>query len=226
MDYDFDVPLPSPPPGATAPRVEISQQPQHTTAVSEVVTFTNPVNGLATTAHVHLPYKGADNGIYARTLKFVWDVPAPRPNQVQVSLQRINVIDTDGRWQLWADVAGQWKYLTGLAPGLLQTKSGNSVAIPANQADVWLGPADSLRVYVQGYRANCLDDYFGKLFGMSSYQAGLSFISSCGPVDNDDLGGALLELVPPVMPGQYRIAANDPDGNSHFTVDLTVNAVP
>jgi hypothetical protein len=226
MDYDFDVTLPAPPNGAAAPLIEMTQQPQHTTAVSEVVTFRNPVNGLPTTAHIHLPYNGADNGIYARTLKFSWDVPAPAPAHYQVSLQRVDVIDTAGKWQLWGDVSGHWRYLSGAAPALLQTAAGTSVTLPFNQTDVWLGPTDSLRVYVQGYRANCLDDYFGKLFGMTSYQAGLSFLTSCGPVDNDDLGGALLELSSPVAPGTYTVAAADGDGNSHFRLQVTVNTAP
>jgi hypothetical protein len=191
-----------------------------------VVNFTNPVNGLPTTAHVHLPYKGADNGIYARTLKFSWDTAVAPSNHFQVSLNQINVIDTEGKWQLWADVSGQWNYLSGFAPSLLHTQAGGSVALPPNRADVWLGPADTLRVFVQGYRANCLDDYFGKLFGMSSYQAGLSFLESCGPIDNDDLGGAILELQPPVAPGEYNIGASDSSGNSHFAVDVTVNQAP
>jgi hypothetical protein len=227
MDYDFDVPLPPPPAGAAAPAVEVTQQPQHTTAVAEMVTFTNPdSNGLPTTAHVHLPYNGADNGIYARTLKFSWDTSTPPPNHFQVSLNRIDVIDTAGKWQMWADVSGLWSYLSGMAPALLQTASGSSVMLPANQADVWLGPDDTLRVYVQGYRANCVDDYFGKLFGMSSYQAGLTFLENCGPTDNDDLGGAVLELQPPVAPGEYNVPAADSAGNSHFAIDFTVNQAP
>jgi len=44
----------------------------HTTHVEEVITFTHPdpTTGLPATAHIHLPYNGADNGIYARTLRF------------------------------------------------------------------------------------------------------------------------------------------------------------
>jgi hypothetical protein len=61
---------------------------------------------------------------------------------------------------------------------------------------------------------------------MSSYQAGLAFLADCGPIDNDDLGGALLELPAPVMPGQYTIAGNDEYGDSHFAVDITVNTAP
>ena len=50
MDYDFDVPLPRPPDGATAAVLEVTTQPQHTTGVAEVVTYTNSVNGLPTIA--------------------------------------------------------------------------------------------------------------------------------------------------------------------------------
>ena len=32
---------------------------------------------MPTTAHVHLPYQGADNGVYARTLLFAWDAFSP-----------------------------------------------------------------------------------------------------------------------------------------------------
>ena len=65
--------LPPPPNGASRIVVEAATRPQHTTGVSEQVTFTNPTNGLPTTAHIHLPYKGSDNGVYARTLYFYWD---------------------------------------------------------------------------------------------------------------------------------------------------------
>lgn len=78
MDYDFDVPLPSPPEGATMPAIEVIRRSQHSTGITEVVTYTNLVNGLPTTAHIHLPYNGADNGIYASTLKFSWDTSRPR----------------------------------------------------------------------------------------------------------------------------------------------------
>src|SRR5207248_3831739 len=73
MDYDFDVPLPPAPSGVTAVQMQIITHPEHSTTVNEVVTFTNPVNGLPTLAHVHLPYLGADNNIYARTLLFGWN---------------------------------------------------------------------------------------------------------------------------------------------------------
>ena len=100
--------------------LEVTTQPQHTTAVAETVTYTTLGNGLPTTAHIHLPYNGADNGIYARSLKFSWDTSPPPQNHFQVSLNRINVLATDGTWQLFADVSGHWNYLSGAAPALLK----------------------------------------------------------------------------------------------------------
>src|SRR4030095_6758463 len=89
MDYDFEVPLPPAPSGATRVVVETTTHPQHSTRVTEAVTFTNVVNGLPMAAHIHLPYKGADNGIYARTFKFGWDNAAPPSNHFQVTLNRL-----------------------------------------------------------------------------------------------------------------------------------------
>ena len=226
MDYDFDMTLPPPPAGASSVIVEAVTEPQHTTAVLETITYTHLVNNLPTIVHIHLPYKGADNGTYARTLRFSWDTAAPAANHVQVAIRGVNVLSTAGRWHLWADAGGQWTYLSALAPGLLQTRVGQSVSLPANQTDVWLGPDNTLRLYVQGYRAACLDDYFGQLFGMSSYIAGLTFLQGCGITDNDDLGGALLELAPPVSAGDYTLRSAAPDGGASFSVDVTVRTVP
>jgi hypothetical protein len=206
--------------------MDVLSQPQHAPAVMEEVTYTNPVNGFPTIAHIHLPYNGADNAIYARTLKFSWDKSPPPAAHFEVTLNDIQVFDTAGKWHLWADVSGQWSYLSGLAPGLLGTKRGQSLMLPANQTDVWLGPNDTLRILVQGYRASCLDGYFGKLFGMSSYSAGLTFLQDCGPFDSDDLGGAVLELAPPVAQGAYTISATDSAARTHFAVDVTVTSVP
>src|SRR5439155_4770312 len=66
MDYDFDVPLPVVPAGATSVQVRVNTHPEHTTAVNEVITYTNPdpATGLPTAAHIHLPYNRADSGIY------------------------------------------------------------------------------------------------------------------------------------------------------------------
>jgi hypothetical protein len=225
MDYDFDIPLPPAPDGATSVVMDVTQRPQHSTAVTEQVTFTNPVNGLPTTAHVHLPYKGADSGIYARTLKFSWDVSTPAPAHFVVRLKQVNVQDTSGKWQLWSDVSGQWAYLSGAAPALFKTSDGRSVTLPDNPTDVYLGPNDSLRIFVQGYRAACLDDYFGTLFDKSSYSAGIAFLQDCGPTNNDDLGGALLELQP-ATGGTYTVPAVDSSGNTHFSVDVTIDPAP
>ena len=225
IDYDFDVPLPPPPDGATSVILDVVTKSEHSTGVTEVVTYTNPVNGLPTTAHIHLPYHGADNGIYARILKFSWDNSVLPANHFVVQLKRVNVTDTAGKWQMWSDISGQWTYLSGLAPGLLKTGAGQSITLPDNQFDVFLGANDTLRIYVQGYRAACLDDFFGKLFGQSSYLAGLAFLQQCGPSNNDDLGGAVLELSTPVD-GNYTAPAVDSLGNSHFSVDLSVAAVP
>ena len=225
MDYDFDVPLPAPPDGATAVTMDVIQRPQHSTAVSEEVTYTNPVNGLPTTAHIHLPYQGADSGIYARTLLFSWDISAPPANHFVVRLQQVNVTDTAGKWQMWSDVSGQWTYLSAAAPGLFKTAAGQSVALPDNSTDVFLGPNDTLRIYVEGYRAACLDDFFGKLFGQTSYLAGFAFLQQCGTSNNTDLGGAVLELQP-VAAGSYTIPAADSLGASHFSVDVTVDSAP
>ncbi|HEY1336186.1 MAG TPA: hypothetical protein VGF59_01685 [Bryobacteraceae bacterium] len=214
MDYDFDVPLPPAPAGATSPAREAVTHPEHTTSVTELVTYT------ATTAHIHLPYRGADDGIYARTLRFHWNVAAAPAGHVVVRLLRVNVKGAPGRWRLWADVSGQWTDLTALAPALLNTGFGQSIALPDNRADVYLGSAGALRVLVQGYRATCLDGLFTRLFGQSPYAAGISLLTQCGPIDNQDLGAALLQQDRP--DGAYTITARDESGNSYFSVDLTV----
>lgn len=215
-DYDFDVPLPAPPPGATAVNVEAVTHAEHSTGVVETITF----NGQ--TAHVHLPYRGADNGIYARTLKFSWSAAAAPASHFVVRLNRVDVTDAAGKWQLWADVSGQWSYLSGLAPPLLSTTAGASVTLPGAPVDVYVNGGQTVRIYVQGYRATCIDDYFGNLFGQSSYVAGLTFVAACGPNDNQDLGGAVVELPAASAPGSHTAAATDAAGARHFSVAFTV----
>jgi hypothetical protein len=226
MDYDFDVPLPPGPSGAADVVVDVTTQPQHTTSVTEQISYSNGANGLPAVAHVHLPYRGADNGIYARTLKFSWAGAAPPPNHFVVRLNRINVKASAGTWQLWADVSGNWIYLSGLAPALLNTTSGQSVTLPDNHTDVFLRSGDTLRVYVQGYKAACLDGTLGQLFGQSSYMAGFNFLLQCGPTNNQDLGGAVLDL-PVVPPTSYTptISATDSSGASNFSVDLSIDSI-
>jgi hypothetical protein len=230
MDYDFDVPLPRPPDGAISPRVEVFTHPGHTTGVNEVISYTNFMDGLPTTAHIHLPYNGADNGIYARTLKFAWDTFSSSGKHFRITINRIHVNDLGGEWHLWTDVSGQWVNLAGLAPSqFLNTVNGLDVNIPAAQFDVFLGNQDTLRVMTQGYRAQCLDHLFGFLFGRSAYIAELALFQNCGGIrDNDDLGGALLALpARPSVQGVYKVNATD-NGNptaSHFRMDVTVEFI-
>ena len=225
MDYNFDVPLPPAPNGATTVNVEAIAHPQHTTTVNETITYTAGVNGVPTVAHIHLPYSGADNGIYARTLKFTWNQVVPR-NHFRITLDNITVAALPGKWQIWSDVSGQWTYLPKLAPGLLKTTQGQSITIPGGPYEVYLNDSDTLRVLVQGYRAQCLDNLFGgPLFGMASYQAGIQLLQKCGPVNNDDLGGALLEL--PALPssaGSYTVKADASGqvGGGAFQVGVTI----
>jgi uncharacterized protein (TIGR03437 family) len=200
MDYDFDVPLPIPPGAAGSVTVEAVSHPQHSTSVAEAVTYGS--NGSQVVAHVHLPYKGADNGIYARTLKFSWNAPAP-PHHFRLHLDRITPTAITGQWQVWADLAGQWTHIA------MKTSQGQPVDTSTVVSDAYLRDGDTLRVLVQGYHAQCIDGLFGTLFNMSSYSAGIQLLESCGPVNNDDLGGALLEA--PALPssqGTYTVQAD------------------
>lgn len=227
MDYDFDVPLLPAPAGAASVSVEVVTHSQHTTAVTEAISYKLASNGVPAVAHIHLPYNGSDNGIYARTLKFTWNATPPR-NHFRVTLDHISVNALPGKWQVWSDVGGQWTYLPKLAPGLLQATAGQSIPIPGAQFDVYLDDSDSLRVLVQGYRAQCVDTLFAKLFGVASYDAGIQLLEKCGPVNNDDLGGALLQL--PALPssqGSYVVQADasGKTGGGAFQVGVTVQNV-
>ncbi len=228
MDYDFDVPLPPPPAGAISVNVEITTHPQHSTSVGEVITYPSSGSGLPTLAHVHLPFLGADNGIYARTLKFFWNTaPAPK-NHFRVRLENVTVNALPGEWHLWSDVSGQWAYLPAGTPTLLQTTQGQPIPLSGSPYDVYLSSGDTLRVLVQGYRAQCVDQLFGTLFGTPSYDAGIQLLSKCGPVNNDDLGGALLML--PALPsaqGSYVVQADasNQTGGGAFQVKITVEYV-
>jgi uncharacterized protein (TIGR03437 family) len=224
MDYDFDVPLPPRTDGTSSVNVEVITQAQHSTAVTEAISYPAPASGLPPVAHVHLPYRGADNGIYARTLKFSWNT-APSPKHFRVTLNRLTVDALPGEWHLWSDVSGQWTYLRPLAPALSKTSQGQAIVPTGASFDVYLRDTDLLRILVQGYRAQCIDGLFGKLFGKSSYDAGLQLLTTCGPVNNDDLGGALLELPPlPSSQGSYVVKADAPgqSGGGAFHVDVTV----
>lgn len=206
IDYDFDVPLPAPPSGGGSVSLEVVTHAQHTTVVTESVTYGKSADG-SPVAHVHLPYQGADNGIYARTLKFSWNAPAP-PHHFRVTLDHLTVTSLPGKWQMWIDAGGQWTYLTAVAPALLNATQGQPIPI-STQSDLYVRDNDSLHVLVQGYHAQCVDGLFGTLFGKASYDAGIQLLETCGPVNNDDLGGALLEL--PALPssqGSYMVNAD------------------
>jgi uncharacterized protein (TIGR03437 family) len=228
MDYDFDVPLPPPPPNAASVGVEVVTEPQHSTAVTEAVTYPSSGGALPAVAHIHLPYRGADSGIYARRLKFTWNTAAAPVNHFHVRLNSVTVSALPGQWHLWSDVSGQWAYLPAIAPALGQTTQGQSIALTAAPYDVYLGGGDTLHVLVQGYRAECLDHLFGTLFGMSSYAAGIQLLTTCGAGNNDDLGGALLRL--PALPssqGTYTVQADasSQTGGGAFQVNVTVEYV-
>lgn len=221
-DYDFDVPLPPPPPGGGVVMMDTATHAEHTTGVNETVTFLGP-RGRPTVAHIHLPYNGADNGVYARTLRFGWANGAPPAIHYTVRLTQLTVNDSAGKWQMWSDVAGQWTYLSGAVPQLLNTSNGATVALPGTPVDVYLKPGQKLHVDVHGYRAACLDDYFGKLFGDSPYLAGLTFVSQCGPTDNQDLGAAVLDVpAQPAPTGVHTVTAADASGAHHFTVTVSI----
>lgn len=226
MNYDFDVPLPAAAAAAAAAgsiNLEVTTHPQHSTGVTESVTYGRAADG-SPVAHVHLPYLGADNGTYARTLKFSWNAPAP-PHHFQVTLDHVTVASLPGEWHIWLDAGGQWTYLPALAPALLKNTQGQSIAIPGAQYDLYLRDNDTLRVLVQGYQAQCVDGLFGMLFGKASYDAGIQLLETCGPVNNNDLGGALLEL--PALPssaGSYTVTADaeDQTGGGAFQAAIRV----
>jgi uncharacterized protein (TIGR03437 family) len=220
MDYDFDVPLPAPPASASSVRVEVVTHAEHTTAVTEAITYPAANGALPTAAHVHLPYRGADNGIYARTLKFAWNTAAAPQHQFRVHLNSVTVKALPGEWHLWSDVSGQWTNLSSVAPALLQSTQGQTIATAGAQFDVYLKSSDSLRVLVQGYAAQCVDRLFGTLFGKTSYTAGIQLLTTCGPVNNTDLGGALLEL--PALPSS---AGNYTATGDTFQVSISVEYV-
>ena len=223
-DYAFDVPLPPAPSPSAFVNLEVVTHPEHSTSVDEQITYSGPPNAAPTVAHVRLPYRGADNRIYARTLKFSWGRASAPASHWIVRLTRIDVTDLPGKWQMWADVSGQWSYLSGLAPTLLNTVAGRSVGLPGAPADVYLAAGQMLRIYVHGYRAACLDDFFGKLFGQSSYVAGVTFVAQCGTTDNQDLGGAILELPASNSPaGTYTVAGTDTSGKHHFAVGVSID---
>ncbi len=219
-DYDVDVPLPHAPDGATAPRVEVITRPEHTTAVNEVITYGDFVDGLPTTAHVHLPYLGADNGVYARTLLFAWDAFSPPGKHFRVTLDRVHVLAQAGSWHLWSDVSGQWTNLTNVAPALFANAVGETIPIGLSY-DVYARQGDTVRVFAHGYDVGCYDGLFGQLIGLPVYNQRLAEFQFCGFGDSVRLGDVTLALPPrPSASGSYTLTGPD------FTLDVSVAFIP
>ncbi len=201
MDYDFDVPLPVAPPGATRVLLQQVIQPHHATSVQEVITYTHPdANGLPTVAHFHLPCKYRDNQIYAKTFKFYWDAFSTPGDHYVVRIDDVRMgaaphlglngaqtgaYDFPGPLYLWTDICGQWLSLTDAnSAGLsqLQTTHGGLNLVPFNEspsngthgvyAEVYLDPQDTLRVFTSGYAQRDFDSFFGKNMNDSSYSQG------------------------------------------------------
>jgi len=214
MDYDFDVPLPRIPAGATKINVTVITHAEHATGVNEVITYTNPnSDGLPTVAHIHLPYRGADSGIYARTYYFYWDKFSPPGNHYRVQLDEIAFFEHSqttvsapffaARNMMFADVCGQWTFLTAHDPDRFLSGNANAVAFPVTPFDVFLDPQDTLRVFTQGYDQEPIDQLFGAEVGKPTYDVGFdvatlalavevnTFLQSYG--ENVDLGGALFD---------------------------------
>lgn len=245
MNYEFDVPLPAPPAGATTPRCEVTNKTNHGTSVVAQITYTNPVGGLPTVAHVLIPAQGGDNGIYSATYKFSWDKFKPPAKHFQIRLQNLLVKDdsddfigSTGEWYLWADVAGKWVNLTQLnTDAFLDADDDDEIGLTGSGAiDVYVNPGDPLYAAVFGYEQDCLDDLFGTGFGWDSLAGALN-LAGCAfdlpePLDNDDLAGAIFKFDNPTKtnaPGNYSVHSANAildDGDSHYRVDLKVDYVP
>lgn len=254
MDYDFDVPLPVAPAGASSPQVLVTTHPEHTTGITEAITYTNPdpTTGLPTGAHIHLPYNGADSGIYARTLKFYWDQFSPPGEHFVVQINDVNNTNPYDRdphtWNFWTDVCGQWLLLSGLNGGFVSKNGDKITGLDAAKFDVYLDYTDLLRVFAVGYEVHSLDYFYGfslgglaQLFGvppagvnqtlLPAYRAGINIAENVrlyGGSDDGDIGGALFSRAPyPIdtLVGPHNVAAQPVAGSSQFNVDFTITHV-
>ncbi len=241
MDYEFDMPLPSPPSGATTPKVEVTKQSMDNTAVNEVITYTNPVAGLPTIAHIKIPCNGGDNGTYARTLKFYWDAYKAPGRHFEIQMDNIHVNDNDdpfgifetGEWFLWTDVSGQWINLSQQNPDpFFNTQDGDTIGgLSAAHFDVYLDPGQSLRALTEGYEQDHMDYFFGTGQGNDSAadvaEIATAFLDVTEPGDNDELGGALYRqdnATKDNAPGNYDIASTPTDGQ-YYQMRMHVNYV-
>ncbi len=240
MDYDFDVPLPTPPAGALVPQVEVTSQPMDTTSVTEVITYGNYVNGLPTTAHVHLPCNGGDNGTYARRLKFSWDKYKVPAHHFQVQITDIQVTDNaefagDGEFFMWGEACGQWINLSQLNPdGFYDTGGSDDIGgLGAANFDVYLDPGQSMHVMAEGYERNHLDHDFGQGFGNGptedAAELAIAYLDPTDSGDNTDLGNGLIRIDNATKDnavGHFESASVNHDGKSYFKTRTTVSYVP
>jgi hypothetical protein len=251
MNYDFVMPLPPPPLGATGVQVEITTRPEHTTSVQEVLSYVapDPITGLPTRVHVHLPYLGAGEGIYARTLRFSWNVYQPPGRHFVVRLDRIAFFQPSymtGHEYLWADVSGQWRFLTPLDPARFDHAPQNATVPlpPGTSWDVFLEPDDALRVFVQGYDRGPFDDLMGvtaagvnqtsrPAYDVAEDLAGIALplaISINPPPsfgDSEDLLGSVFEGPPiPTIPAAGGIRGSHASVGGFFTSYFDVGYVP
>ncbi len=251
MDYDFDVPLPPAPAGATQPLVQVTQHPEHTTQVNEVITYAarSKVNGLPTVAHVHLPYNGADNGIYARTLSFYWDTFSRPGDHYQVTMidvksSRGTSKDHPGEFYygpqplyLWTDVSGHWDFLTRhnasrfLTPVLSDQGGVDTVGgLGSAQFDVYLQPDDTLRVFTYGYAQRKMDEIFGEVGVKNAYDGGIDIAVAdlIDTGDNQDVGGALYDASPASggVLGPHAVSSDHGDSGPVNTLSGEFPSVP
>ena len=257
MNYDFDVPLPAAPADATEIRVQITTHAEHTTAVNEVITYTNPdpATGLPTKAHIHLPYQGADNGIYGRTLKFYWDTYNAPGRHFTVTMKEISFflpVSFSGKEHVWVDVNGQRIFLTDVDPERMLNADATlgTSNLGAAKFDVYLDPDEKLRVFAYGYDQQAIDNLYGVDVGIPAYEAALHILEAyidagCGgdepcpnwdpddhinanDGDSDNIGGSLYESLPIPPPGAGNIAGahNRNSQPFHYNLMFTVGYVP
>jgi hypothetical protein len=241
MNYEFDVALPPPPAGATGINYQVINRVNHGTAVNEIVTFTDVVDGLPTKAHVVLPYLGADNGIYSRTLKFAWNTYKQPGKHFQVRLDNFLVKDNgdnfplaEGELFVWTDVCGQWVFLSAIdAEAFLNADDDDVISLQGRTFDVYLDPDDSIYLHTYGYEQDAIDFIFGG-FGWDSAAAviavGSTLLVLDNPGDNDQLGGALFNFESPNktnVVGNHDVSASaGDDGDSHYNLRFNVSYIP
>lgn len=217
MDYEFEVTLPLPPSEKVQPRVLIETHAEHTTAVNEVITYIDesPITGLPRKARIRLPYNGADNGVYARTLKFSWSRYSWPGRHFRVKIDEVKfflpeivpIPPADYPWnqftgqdQFWVNVCGQWRYLSEIQPsgflggGLQKTvRFGDDAPV----FDVFLDNNDMMMLYTYGYDRCDMENKYVFDIGTSAYDQALSIIDSfLATGDNKKLGAALFSRVP------------------------------